>query len=134
MTAATDGAARVWDLATREMIVMLSGHATSVSTARFSPDGRRIITASDDGTARLWDVASGNQLAVLQGHEGRVWSAAFSPDGARVVTASDDRTARIRPVFPTTSALIDYARSIVPRQLTPKQGKHVSGGAKIPHL
>jgi WD40 repeat protein len=120
VTAATDGAARVWDLATREMIVMLSGHAASVSSARFSPDGRRIITASDDGTARLWDVASGNQFSVLQGHEGRVWSAAFSPDGARVVTASDDRTARVWLVFPTTSALIDYARSIVPRQLTPE--------------
>jgi hypothetical protein len=42
-----------------------------------------------------------------------------------VVTASDDRTARIWPVFPTTSALIDYARSIVPRQLTPKQGQQL---------
>jgi WD40 repeat protein len=70
-------------------------------------------------------VASGNQFAVLRGHESRVLSAAFSPDGARVVTASDDRTARIWPVFPTTSALIDYARSIAPRQLTPKQGKRL---------
>ena len=66
-----------------------------------------------------------NQVAVLQWHEDRLSSAAFSPDGARVVTASDDRTARIWPVFPTTSALIAYARGIVPRQLTPKQGKQL---------
>ena len=54
---------------------------------------------------------------------GAVPSAAFSPDGTRVVTASDDETAKIWRVFPTTQALIDYARSIVPRQLTPEQRK-----------
>jgi WD40 repeat protein len=82
-----------------------------------------VVTASHDRSARLWDAASGKQLAVLQGHEDSVGSAAFSPDGAKVVTASDDRTARIWRVFPTTQALIDYARSIVPRQLTPEQRK-----------
>jgi WD40 repeat protein len=56
-------------------------------------------------------------------HEGPVYSAAFSPDGAKVVTASDDRTARIWRVFGSTQELIDYARSIVPRQLTPEQRK-----------
>jgi WD40 repeat protein len=116
-----DGAARVWDLATRALVVELIGHEGQVTSARFSSDGQRVATASDDGTARLWDVASGKQLAVLQGHEGRVLSVAFSPDGGKVVTASDGRTARIWPVFPTTQALIDYARGIVPRQLTPEQ-------------
>ena len=121
VTAATDGVARVWDLAKRQVVSTLSGHQGPVSSARFSPDGRRIISASDDGTARLWDAAGGQQLAVLRGHEGRVSWAAFSPDGTRVVTASDDRTARIWPVFATTQALIDYAKTIVPRQLTPAQ-------------
>ena len=50
-----------------------------------------------------------------------VFSAAFSPDGARIVTASDDNTARIWRVFPTTQDLVDYARSIMPRELTPEQ-------------
>ena len=121
VTAANDAVVRVWDLARRAVVVKLSGHQGPVSSAQFSPDGRRIVSASDDGTARLWDAASGQQLAVLQGHEGRVLWAAFSPDGTRVVTASDDRTARIWPVFPTTQALIDYAKSIVPRQLTPEE-------------
>ncbi len=114
---------RVWDLARRAVVSTLSGHQGPASSARFSPDGRRIVSASDDGTARLWDAASGQQVAVLQGQEGRVAWAAFSPDGTRVVTASDDRTTRILPLFPTTQALIDDARRIVSRQLTAEQRK-----------
>ena len=82
-----------------------------------------MVTASDDQTARLWDAATGKALVTLEGHTDRVWSAAFSPDGTRVVTASFDKTAKIWRVFPTTQALIDYAQSIVPRQLTPEQRK-----------
>jgi WD40 repeat protein len=78
-------------------------------------------TISGDKTARLWDAQGRKQLAVLAGDEGRVFSAAFRPDGTRVVTASADRTARVRRVFPTTQQLIDYARSIVPWQLTSAQ-------------
>ncbi len=35
----------------------LRGHGGRVSSAAFSPDGRRIVTASWDQTARLWDVS-----------------------------------------------------------------------------
>jgi hypothetical protein len=74
--------------------VKLIGHTDFVASARFSPDGRRMVTASYDQTARLWDV-NGQPLATLQGHTGPVTSAVFNPDGQRIVTASDDTTARI---------------------------------------
>jgi len=73
---------------------ILTGHTDRVNTARFSPDGKRMLTASDDETARLWD-ATGRLVAVLGEHEDRVRFAAFSPDGDRIVTASDDMTARL---------------------------------------
>ena len=67
-----------------------------MTSAAFSPDGKRIVTASEDKTARLWDAETGKPIGEpLKGHEGQVWSAAFSPNGKRIVTASLDKTARL---------------------------------------
>ena len=74
---------------------VLKGHGSSVESATYSPDGRRIVTASEDNTARVWEANSGRLLAVLTGHRARVWSATYSPDGRRIVTASWDNTARV---------------------------------------
>ena len=78
-----------------------------------------MVTAAGDNTARLWDAATGEELAVLEGHEGDVTHAAFSPDGGRVLTASD--TSRLLRGLPSGQELIDLARSMVPRQLTPEE-------------
>src|SRR5262249_3399977 len=76
-------------------IVVLAGHEDTVSRARFSPDGNRVLTASYDKTARIWDAKAGEQIAVFRGHKAQVVSAEFSPDGKLVVTGSADRTAQI---------------------------------------
>ena len=76
--------------------LLLKGHESTVNSAAFSPDGKRIVTASADGTARLWDAETGKPVGEpLTGHTGGVLSAAFSPDGKRIVTASADGTARL---------------------------------------
>ena len=42
-----------------------------VSSAAFSPDGKRIVTASEDETARIWDAATGQPIGEpLRGHDG----------------------------------------------------------------
>ena len=92
--AASDNTARVWNVATGDPIAVLRGHTAAVQTARFNPQGNRIVTASQDGTARLWDGA-GRPITILQGHKGRVSFARFSPDGNLVVTGSEDKTARL---------------------------------------
>ena len=38
------------------------GHDDAVSSAAFSPDGKRIVTASYDKTARVWDAATGQPI------------------------------------------------------------------------
>jgi eukaryotic-like serine/threonine-protein kinase len=81
-----DCSAYVHDTATGKQVLILQGHLKPVVSARFSPDGARIVTASLDETARIWDAASGALLHTLKGHTCGVLSACFSPDSKLVVT------------------------------------------------
>ncbi len=63
------------------------------------------------------------ETSVLRGHTAEVRRAAFSPDGNLIATASSDGTARAFNVYPTTEELIDHARTIVVRELTPCERK-----------
>src|ERR1051326_6325656 len=65
------------------------------TTARFSPDGKQIVTASGDGTARVWDSQAGEPVTGPMKHGDGVCAAQFSPDGLRILTGSHDRTARV---------------------------------------
>jgi WD40 repeat protein len=101
VTTATDGTARVWDVATgRPRHVLYGGRAVAVHAAAFSPDGKWLVTAADDWTARIWDAATGTEWLTLTGHQGPVFAAEFSPDGQRVYTASADGTVRAWAVDP----------------------------------
>lgn len=73
----------------------LPGHDQRVWSARFSPDGRLVVTASRDGTARLWESPTGRVVDILHGHTASVVDAVFSPDGRRILTISRDHTARL---------------------------------------
>ena len=68
-----------------------------VSSAAFSPDGKRIVTASAATRRRgCGTPTTGKPIGEpLTGHTDQVLSAAFSPDGKRIVTASVDKTARL---------------------------------------
>ena len=121
VTASADNTARIWDAETGKELAILKGHSDSVFGAAFNSAGNRIVTASADKTARIWDAAVGTTIAVLEGHTGPVWNAVFSPDGERIVTASDDNTARVWRIFPTTQALVDRSKVLVPRCLTVTQ-------------
>ncbi|MGW1073061.1 nSTAND1 domain-containing NTPase [Streptomyces sp. NPDC002537] len=72
----------------------LMGHADTVASVAFSPDGRTLATASHDRTVQLWDTAGGERRRTLTGHTDTVTSVAFSPDGKILATGSGDRTVR----------------------------------------
>ncbi len=85
----------VLDAATGRFVVLRVAAAGLPSSARFSPDGRRVVTLHEDDTAWVWDAGSGLPVLGPLAHQDELNSARFSPDGTRVVTVSGDRTARI---------------------------------------
>jgi eukaryotic-like serine/threonine-protein kinase len=90
-----DNAVRLWDLASGELLAVMSGHENRISSVAISPDGARIVSASQDQTARIWDAGTGRLIAILRGHKSHVIEAIFSPDGRRVVSTSYDGTLRL---------------------------------------
>jgi WD40 repeat protein/ABC-type iron transport system FetAB ATPase subunit len=70
-------------------------HHDLVNSARFSPDGTKIVTASADKTARLWDAQTGAPIGLPLSHADVVFGAMFDATGERVVTWSNDNTAQV---------------------------------------
>ena len=87
--------AQVFDAKTGQPTTERIGHISAVKQAKFSPDGRWILTGSVDGTAQTWDARTGASVSAPMVHEGELNNVDFSPDGALVTTASADKTARV---------------------------------------
>ncbi|WP_332879413.1 WD40 repeat domain-containing protein [Massilia sp. S19_KUP03_FR1] len=96
---------RVWLTSTGRPAGAPMATGVALDDARFSPDGKLVVTVRRDAVARLWDTGSGKQAgASMQHGPGAITVARFSPDGSRVVTAALDGTVRVWDV--ATSALL----------------------------
>src|SRR5262249_41444333 len=85
----------LWSLCTGQEKGARLRHTGAVRSARFSPDGRRLVTASDDWTARIWDAATRQPIGEPLRHDFPVVAAEFSPGGDGVAPAREDGTARV---------------------------------------
>ena len=71
------------------------GHAGTVTSVAFSPDGTLLASGGADNSVKLWIAASGRELRTMSEHTGIVSSVAFSPDGKMLASGSQDKTVRL---------------------------------------
>ena len=58
-SAGKDGAVRIWNTTSWQLVRSIQASETEVNVASFSPDGKSLATTDDDGKLRVWDVATG---------------------------------------------------------------------------
>jgi serine/threonine protein kinase len=67
-SASRDRTVKVWDAASGQQLLKLTGHTGWVWGVAYSPDGRRLASAGQDKTVRVWDAVNGQELLRLEGH------------------------------------------------------------------
>ncbi len=85
LTAGRKGDAHTWDVASGQSVKVFRRHVAVVSDARFSADGRWVVTAGPTA-AGLWKTRDGSLLFFLRGHTQALRTALFSGDGRWIVT------------------------------------------------
>ena len=92
LTAGGDGRAWLWtlgeDIEAGPVLPTVSG--APVTSAAFSPDGKRLITGDEDGGVVLWDVASGEAVLYGYAHKSVVLAVCFGGAADEVLTAGPE--------------------------------------------
>jgi WD40 repeat protein len=99
LTSSRDNTARIWDSATGQTLHVLNNQVESanneaggVTSAYFSPDGKKIITLGGFNVehqcygTRIWDSETGKLILYFKGHLHEVKSLCFSPNGKYVLS------------------------------------------------
>ncbi|EZF24883.1 hypothetical protein H112_02674 [Trichophyton rubrum D6] len=107
-TGAEDKQIRVWDIASRTIKNIFSGHEQDIYSLDFARNGRYIASGSGDKTVRLWDIVDGKQELILSIEDG-VTTVAISPDGRYVAAGSLDKSVRVWDT--TTGYLVERLES-----------------------
>jgi len=85
-----DTTAKIWQLKSKEEILVLRGHTLNVFTVSISHDNRFAVTGSSDMSVRVWNIQTGEQLGILSGHTDWVTAITFSPYSRRILSGSRD--------------------------------------------
>jgi len=86
----------------------LTGHASSINSIAFSPDGQTFASGSADKNIKIWKADSHLPICTFSGHLSLINAVAFSLDGRQLATGSWDYTIKLWDV--ETEELIDTLR------------------------
>jgi WD40 repeat protein len=91
-----DNCINIWNIRSKEEVVILKGHSGTINSCSFSADDKQIISASSDETIKIWNLIPLSDSLTLAAHTSAITSSSFSPDGDQVVsTGKWDRNIKI---------------------------------------
>ncbi|CAI5742498.1 unnamed protein product [Hyaloperonospora brassicae] len=85
----SDGVSMLWDRQNRTQMLPLQGHVADVTSVRFYPSSKVVLTGSLDFTLRIWSI-DGRCAAVMKGHRGGVEDIAILGRGRNVLSCGTD--------------------------------------------
>jgi uncharacterized protein with WD repeat len=74
---------------------IISGHANTVMSVSYSPDGQYVASGSYDNSIKIWSAAQGTCLHTWSGHSECVTSVSYSPDGQYLASSSEDDSVKV---------------------------------------
>jgi WD40 repeat protein len=107
--------AEICDAVTGNLLLVITGHKGTITSAEYSSDGKKIITAATDNSAKIWNAETGELLLTLnartngfafrfnryyfkdrmEGYQQSFRDAQFSPDDKKIITVSRNHTASV---------------------------------------
>ena len=86
----SDGAIRIWDSNTLELLSTFNGHTKPVTVIRFSSDGTLLASGSQSTEVIVWDILGQEGKMRLRSHKGSVTSLRFTDKDQTLISASKD--------------------------------------------
>ena len=126
-----DGAVRVWDTQTGDLLMTLENADMQITALALSAQGE-LASGNSSGQIVRWNMETGEQIDTLPGHGERVTALAYSPDGDRLVSGGADTNLFL---WDTTTgerllAMNDHAVSVTAVAYRPDGARFVSGDAE----
>jgi WD40 repeat protein len=81
--------ARLWNVATGELLQELKGHTFFILSLSFSPDGTRLATGSKDRTVRIWSLTAGDAPLVIRAFADIVCTVGWQDDRTLITACKD---------------------------------------------
>lgn len=92
---AEDKLIRIWDITTKQIVMILKGHEQDIYSLDYFPSGEKLVSGSGDKTVRIWDLRTGQCSLTLSIEDG-VTTVASSPNNGKYIAAGSlDRSARV---------------------------------------
>jgi len=92
-SAGGDGAVKIWNSKTGQVIQTLNAHTGFVSSVAFRPDGKHLASTGGDHQVKVWDLTTGQKMFAgpcdVVHTTGTAYTTAFSPDGRWLAAGSD---------------------------------------------